>query len=132
MKPMKKKEQVLLYQFHDEALLTPLLEVMKKLRIKVTLLKDEDYREKIGFLLGMKGFLPAADQTDGFSFPHEVMIFSNIQGKRLDEVLDSISKAGIPRIPYKAIVTPFNTLWTLKRLCETMEKEHGTFIRQNK
>ncbi len=131
MKAKKKDEQVLLYQFHDEAILQPLREVLKKLRIRTVELRDEDYREKIGFLLGMKGFLPSKQQDDEpFSFPHEVMIFSNIQGKRLDEVLEAMSAAGIPKIPYKAVVTPFNTLWPLQRLCRTMEKEHGAFIAQ--
>ena len=34
-------------------------------------------------------------------------------------------EAGLSPVLYKAVVTPFNTLWTLKRLCQTMEKEHG-------
>ena len=35
---------------------------------------------------------------------------------------------GVPPVHYKSVVTPFNTLWTLRRLCETMQKEHAAMI----
>ena len=38
----------------------------------------------------------------------------------------------MPHIRFKAVVTPFNTLWTLRRLCETMQREHGAMIEQEK
>ena len=53
------------------------------------------------------------------------MILHRIKGKRLDQVLAAMKAAGVPPIRYKAVVTPFNTLWTLRRLCETMKKEHA-------
>ena len=124
---MKREELVLLYQFHDAERLERLRAVLKALHIRVRVLKDEDHAEKIGFLLGLKGFQPAKEREE-FTFPHEVMVLQNIRHKRLDAVLEAIKEAGIPKIQYKAVVTPFNTLWTLQRLCETMQKEHGAMM----
>ena len=124
---MKREELVLLYQFHDAERLERLRAVLKALHIRVRVLKDEDHAEKIGFLLGLKGFHPAKEREE-FTFPHEVMVLQNIRHKRLDAVLGAIREAGIPKIQYKAVVTPFNTLWTLQRLCETMQKEHGAMM----
>ena len=132
MKRAKKEEQILLYQFHDEDVLGQIKEVLKKLRIRVIVLKDGDYAQKIGFLLGMKGFPAAKEQDETFCFPEQVMLFHNIQGKRLDEVLQAIAEAGLPKIRYKAVVTPFNILWTLQRLCETMQREHAAMLRPDK
>ena len=131
MKRTKKEEQILLYQFHKEPMLEQLQGVLKRLHIRANVLKDEDYSQKIGFLLGMKGFSVAQKRDEAFSFPEEVMILHNIQGKRLDEVLHAMKEAGIPNIRYKAVVTPFNILWTLQRLCETMQREHAAVLRQN-
>lgn len=125
MKRTKKEEQVLLYRFHDADMLEQFKAVLKTLHIRVTVLKDEDSAEKVGFLLGIKGFQPAKEKGEAFTFPGEVMILHNIQGKRLDEVLRSMKEAGLPRIHYKAVVTPFNILWPLRKLCETMQKEHA-------
>lgn len=125
MKRTKKDEQVLLYRFHDADMLEQFKAVLKTLHIRATVLKDEDSAEKVGFLLGIKGFQPAKEKGEAFTFPGEVMILHNIQGKRLDEVLRSMKEAGLPRIHYKAVVTPFNILWPLRKLCETMQKEHA-------
>lgn len=125
MKRTKKDEQVLLYRFHDADILEQFKAVLKPLHIRATVLKDEDSAEKVGFLLGIKGFQPAKEKGEAFTFPGEVMILHNIQGKRLDEVLRSMKEAGLPRIHYKAVVTPFNILWPLRKLCETMQKEHA-------
>lgn len=121
---MKCEAQVLLYRFQEEKL-AAVRRVLNKLHIKIRVLPEDAYAQKIGFLLGMKGFLPMQTRDESFSFPHEVMVLQNIRGKRLDEVLGKMKEEGIPHIKFKAVVTPFNTLWTLQRLCETMQKEHA-------
>ncbi|MCR5757928.1 MAG: DUF3783 domain-containing protein [Selenomonas sp.] len=130
---MKRQEQVLFYQFRAEEYLALACKTLHKMGIKTRILSPEDWREKVGFLLGIKGFQPVkTKEEDDFVFPHEVMILQNIRNKRLDEVLQALKDAGVPHIRFKAVVTPFNTLWTLRRLCETMQKEHGALIEQEK
>ena len=58
------------------------------------------------------------------------MVLQNIRNKRLDEVLLALRRGGVSKVQYKSVVTPFNTLWTLRRLCETMQKEHAVMVQQ--
>jgi len=130
---MKRQEQVLFYQFREGEHLALACKTLHKMGIKTRILPAEAWREKVGYLLGAKGFQPVKmKDEDNFVFPHEVMILQNIRNKRLDEVLMALKDAGVPHVRFKAVVTPFNTLWTLRRLCETMQKEHGAMLELEK
>lgn len=123
---MKRQEQVLFYQFRDEEILLTARKTLHKLGVTTKVIPPEAWREKVGYLLGVHGYQPAQVKADdNFVFPHEVMVLQNIRNKRLDEILLALQNAGVPHVRFKAVVTPFNILWTLRRLCETMQKEHG-------
>lgn len=119
------KERVLLYQFPaDQAAL--ITGALRPMGVDVQILSPDAWREKVGYLLGRKGFLKhAAQEGDVFSFPHRVMLLDAVKGKRLTQVLRAVEDAGVPHITYKSSITPYNTLWTLRYLCEHMAKEHG-------
>nr|WP_304149715.1 DUF3783 domain-containing protein [Mitsuokella multacida] len=128
---MKREELVLFYQFRDDEKLALAQKTLHRLGIHTKVLPEEAWREKIGYLLGLKGFRaanPEDYEDDPFVFPHEVMVLQHIRNKRLDAVLKALKDAGVPPVHYKSVVTPFNTLWTLRRLCETMQKEHAAMI----
>ena len=122
----KREEKVLLYQFLDEERLQAARDVLRRLGIASEALPASCWAQKIGFLLGLKGYSAASEPEDkkAFIFSHEVIILYNIQNRRLDQVLGALSTA-IGRMRYKAVVTPMNRLWSLRRLCETMQKEHA-------
>ena len=119
------KERVLLYQFPaDQAAL--ITGALRPMGVAVQILSPDAWCEKVGYLLGRKGFLKHAAQEGGaFSFPHRVMLLDAVKGKRLTQVLRAVEDAGVPHITYKSSITPYNTLWTLRYLCEHMAKEHG-------
>ena len=119
------KERVLLYQFPaDQAAL--ITGALRPMGVDVQILSPDAWREKVGYLLGRKGFLKQTAQEGGaFSFPHRVMLLDAVKGKRLTQVLRAVEDAGVPHITYKSSITPYNTLWTLRYLCEHMAKEHG-------
>ena len=72
---MKRQEQVLFYQFQDDEKLALACKTLHKMGIVTKILQPEDWREKVGYLLGAKGFQPAkAKDEDNFVFPHEVMV----------------------------------------------------------
>ena len=127
---MNKQEQVLLYGFLDMEKLEKIQKILHRLNIRTRVLPEEAWCQKVGYLLGMKGFKEAVFEDDGFVFPHEVMVMQNIRHKRLDQVLAALKDGGVPPVKFKSVVTPFNTLWTLRRLCETMQKEHSAMIEQ--
>ena len=119
------KERVLLYQFPaDQAEL--ITGALRPMGVDVQILSLDAWREKVGYLLGRKGFLKqTAQEGDVFSFPHRVMLLDGVKGKRLTQVLHAVEDADVPHITYKSSITPYNTLWTLRYLCEHMAKEHG-------
>ncbi len=119
------KERVLLYQFPaDQAAL--ITGALRPMGVDVQILSPDAWREKVGYLLGRKGFLKHVAQEGGAcSFPHRVMLLDAVKGKRLTQVLRAVEDAGVPHITYKSSITPYNTLWTLRYLCEHMAKEHG-------
>ena len=119
------KERVLLYQFPaDQAAL--ITGALRPMGVDVQILSPDAWREKVGYLLGRKGFLKhAAQEVGAFSFPHRVMLLDAVKGKRLTQVLRAVEDADVPHITYKSSITPYNTLWTLRYLCEHMAKEHG-------
>ena len=119
------KERVLLYQFPaDQAAL--ITGALRPTGVDVQILSPDAWCEKVGYLLGRKGFLKHAAQEGGaFSFPHRVMLLDAVKGKRLTQVLRAVEDAGVPHITYKSSITPYNMLWTLRYLCEHMAKEHG-------
>ena len=122
----KAAEIVLCYHFDDVEKFETARAALRKLDIECRALPEESWREKVGLLLGMGGFMPALS-THGeadFYFPEEVMLLSPMKGKRLDQVLAALKAAGVSPIRYKAVATPYNVHWTLRRLCETMKKEH--------
>lgn len=129
---MEKTEQmVLLYSFADQEKLQKIKQVLARLRIKTKELPDDMHRQKIGYLVGSKGFSETVTKQEAdFVFPHECMIFYKITPKRLDQVLLEMKKAEIDHVKFKAMVTPFNMFWTLRRLCETIQKEHAALLQK--
>ncbi len=125
-----KEEKVLLYNFTDKSYLENVCKVFASLHIKTVILKETDFCQKIGYLLNLTGFTETQNTIeDDFDFNYEVLIFYNIKNKRLDDVLSKLKNADII-IPYKAVVTPLNRFWSLKRLCFNMQKEHSALIEQ--
>lgn len=127
-----KEEKVLLYNFSEQENLQKVQDFFSGLHIKTIVTAQEDYYQKIGFLLGLTGFSASPKpEEDNFDFTNKVMVLHNIKGKRLDEILQKMRKNKIST-PYKAVVTPLNRFWTLKRLCFNMYKEHGAMLEQQK
>lgn len=125
---MRKEERVLLYQFPDDQIHTA-QDVFRTLGIRIQILPADAWREKVGYLLGHKGFKATQIQEEQeFSFSHRLILLENIRGKRLTKVLMAMEEAGIPHITYKSTITPYNTLWTLRYLCEHIAKEHAVSV----
>lgn len=129
---VKREEQALLYGFNEDERIAAVEKVLHRLGIRTKVVPPEAYHQKVGYLLGRKGFRPLSEEDDGFVFLHEVLLLDNIKGKRLDAALAALRDGVRPNLRYKAVVTPFNAFWTLRRLCETMQKEHSFQIEQEK
>lgn len=67
------------------------------------------------------------DMTDQDSIPQipeEILVMKNFTGRRIDELLLNLRKAGVPKIALKAVITEQNSRWTFYQLYEEIKKEH--------
>ena len=96
--------------------------------IRIKNITPEQTGELVGTLAGMPGF--AADLTDTADqnpipqIPEEILVMKNFTGRRIDELLLNLRKAGVPKIALKAVITEQNSRWTFYQLYEEIKKEH--------
>lgn len=99
--------------------------ICMSLRIRVRLIKKEEYFQTVGVLAGMK----EASETDriyeGEELADEMMVFAGVTGSHLDQILFMMRKKGMKRIDYKAVLTDTNSQWTVPELFKELEKEHA-------
>lgn len=81
---------------------------------------EDQAGEQVGFLAGYGGF---SSNGSSVSAEGECLIFSGIEGNRLDMILKTLRAEGVS-IPLKAIVTGANQSQTLVWLLEELAKEH--------
>lgn len=121
---MKKEEKVLLYNFKDKDEFTALKSLLENMKINVISVDKTAYQQKVGYLFGLKGFSENRSEEGDFAFNYELMMFHNFTKSRLDAVLKKMREQNLKVPVCKAVVTSFNRFWTLRRVCEAMEKEH--------
>ena len=120
---MKKEEKILLYNFKNKDELAALKSLIESMKINVILADEKACWQKVGFLFGLKGFSENHSEDEAFSFNYELMMFHNFTKSRLDTVLKKMREQNLKVPVCKAVVTSFNRFWTLRRVCEAMEKE---------
>lgn len=128
------KELVLYYAPEGTAHVGLLKGILSQMGIKVKNLTSQRCIQKIGYLAGAEGFEKRA-VNEGFEkyapvMDKELLLFCGFSEERLEELLDKMKKADIPKIGLKAIVTEMNAHWTVyrlyKQLCEEQKAmSHG-------
>ena len=120
------RETVLLFNIKDKKRAQELQMICMSLRIRVRLIKKEEYFQTVGVLAGMK----EASETDriyeGEELADEMMVFAGVTGSHLDQILFMMRKKGMKGIDYKAVLTDTNSQWTVPELFKELEKEHAT------
>ncbi len=61
---------------------------------------------------------------DDFVFGYELMMFNNFTRNRLDKVLKTMRSLNIEVPICKSVVTLVNRFWSIRRVCEAMQREH--------
>lgn len=92
-------------------------------------LKASDLNEQVGVLAGIKKAKAPDVQNQEkapaiFRMP-EVIIFSGVSNKMLDEFLLSYKNLGLAPIKLKAVTTPKNVEWTLYHMIRELSEECG-------
>lgn len=122
-----KKEKVLLYQLRGTETAGKLQPVLLRMGIRVKCVEPEEYGLPIGVLAGLEKDA-VEHSVDNGSVPVEIsapmMIMCGFSGNRVDELLQQMKRAGVPRIDLKAMLTPTNRYWTSEELFGELQKEH--------
>lgn len=74
---------------------------------------------------------PAPIGTDASVFKDSLLIFCDVPEKKFDKILFKLRQSKIS-VDYKAILTPTNSKWTVKRLMLELGREHAAFISMHK
>ncbi len=126
---MEEKKGMILYYVQDEKKKIQMEVIGMSMSIEMKPLKPSDLNTQIGKLVGLKNITPLDwTQTEKppaiFGMP-EIIIFSGIQNKSLDEFLLSYKNVGIPPVHLKAVTTPKNINWTLYQLIKELYSERA-------
>lgn len=134
--PIMAKNGIVMYYVQDETKKIQLEVLCMGMSLQAKQLKASDLNEQVGVLAGIKGIKPLDMQAEEkapaiFCMP-EVIIFSGVSNKILDEFLLSYKNVGLAPTKLKAVTTPKNAEWTLYHMireladeCRQLEKTHG-------
>lgn len=120
---------MVLYYVQDEKKKIQLEVLCMGMALRTKQLRASDLNEQVGALAGLKGMRPidigAAEKAPVIFCIPEVIIFSGVSGKALDEFLLSYKNAGLTPTKLKAVITPKNVEWTLYHLIRELAEEYS-------
>lgn len=99
--------------------------VLVRMGVRIKNIAPDQIMETVGYLAGMDGFQARGQENGSLpEIPVEMMVLKQFSGKRLDELLLNLRKAGVPKINLKAVLTEHNSAWTFYHLYEELREEH--------
>lgn len=128
---------LIMYKINEPSKEKQVVNLCRKLGLKIRKLKDSDAKITVGTLTGNgkinvspnSQMLNTANQNvpTGYSLP-ELIVFSGLKDNKLDEFLAEYKKMGIAPIGLKAVVTIHNVNWTMYELAEELVRERISII----
>lgn len=102
--------------------------VFVRMGVRIRNVGLEDVNQTVGYLAGLKGFeRQEAGEAGALPvIPEQVLVLKGFSGGRLDLLLSSLRRAGVPKIDLKAVLTEQNSGWTFYRLYEEIRAEHAS------
>ena len=102
--------------------------VFVRMGVRIRNVGPEDVNQTVGYLAGLKGFERQEAEAEGELpvIPEQVLVLKGFSGGRLDRLLSSLRRAGVPKIDLKAVLTEQNSGWTFYRLYEEIRAEHAS------
>ena len=121
------QKSMILYYVQDEKKKIQMEVLGMSMSITTKQLKPSDLNTQVGVLVGMNNTvlpdLPQAEKAPAIFCMPELIIFSGIPNKKLDEFLFSYKNVGLTPTKLKAVVTPRNVNWTLYHLIRELSAE---------
>lgn len=119
------REMILFVNFNDKKKLRQIQSILMPKKILMKQISKKDYCQPLGALAGIKELYDENAVYEGEDLEKEMLIFAGVSNSTLDYVLQTMRKKGIPKVDYKAILTPTNLKWTIPELYEEISKEHA-------
>ncbi len=120
---------MILYYVQDEKKKIQMEVLGMSMSIATKQLKPSDLDTQVGTLAGLKGAppldIPQEEKAPAIFCMPEIIIFSGIPDKKLDEFLFSYKKVGLSPTKLKAVITPKNVSWTLYHLIGELSLERA-------
>ncbi len=116
------KEKVLFYNL-DENVKQAILTILKQLDVETKEIYQEDASQQMGYLLDLSGYKRNNNKSDNH-LVEPFLFFAYFTMEQLDIVLEVFKQANIPYIPYKAMLTNDNVVYTFEQLYINVENEY--------
>ena len=118
---------MILYYVQDEKKKIQMEVLGMSMSLTTKQLKPSDLNAQVGVLAGLKDIAPPdlsqEEKVPAIFCMPEIIIFSGIPDKKLDEFLFSYRKVGLTPTKLKAVTTPKNVNWTLYHLIRELSSE---------
>lgn len=98
--------------------------VLVRMGVRIRNIGPEQTGQTVGFLAGLPGFEEQDGPEEIPEIPEEMLVLKQFSGRRLDELLLGLRRAGVPRIALKAVVTEQNASWPFYKLYQELRQEH--------
>lgn len=121
------RETILLFQVDDTTLKSGIKQALFPFHVRIRKVPLSDYRKPLGVLAGIAEEEDGTDLYIGEKLEAPMMIFVGIPDLKLDFILQSLRSHKI-YLPYKAVLTSTNALWTPLECFDELKREHETMF----
>lgn len=118
------RETILLFNAPEKENLLKIESALFPLHIRLKRIPKNDYNQTLGFLAGIKDIQPAEGAYDGPELPAPMFIFCFLSENRLNQALAALRRCNAGPFPYKAVLTPANSSWTVPDCFAEIRREH--------
>ena len=116
-------QEVVLYYRLTQAMEKPILAILTQLDVRAKEIYQEDAPQQMGYLLDLPGYVEK-EGTSKKDLSQPFLFFAHFSQEQLDLILDVFHQAGVPYIPYKAMLTNDNVVYTFEEVYTNVEKEY--------
>lgn len=124
------KEKVLFYHL-EESVQKAILTILAQLDVETKEIYQEDAIQQIGYLIDLPGYEKKEGKSEK-KLTEPFLFFAHFSMEQLDIVLEVFKRAQIPYIPYKAMLTNDNVVYTFEQLYTNVEHEYLQITNQEK
>ena len=104
-----------------------IMDLCRDFGIEPVVVTDQEFSKTVGEIAGLSGSSIHPAKSGSVPFTDEMMVFCGMDSDQLDRFLEEYRRREIPPVLLKAVLTPYNAMWTPGRLCAELKKEQQIF-----